>query len=78
MSATIIEAEREIKVLTEADVLVAGAGVAGCAAGVASALAVRNNQPAAELDIRTIQKTLLQQNMYLGPPERLKELGLVI
>jgi len=36
---TVSEPEREIKVLDEVDVIVAGAGVAGCAAAVAAARA---------------------------------------
>jgi len=51
--------------------------IVGQAAGVAAALAFHNHQSAANLDIRMIQKNLLRQKVYLGPPARLKELGLV-
>lgn len=48
----------------------------GQAAGVAAALAARKKTSPRELDIRGIQKELLKQKVYLGPEDRLKELGL--
>ena len=48
----------------------------GQAAGAAAALAARQDIPVRKISIRELQKELLGQNVYLGPPERLKELGL--
>lgn len=49
----------------------------GQAAGVAAAVAVRAGVSVRNVDIRTVQKTLVAQGVYLGPHERLVRLGLV-
>ena len=44
---------------------------AGCAAGLASDLRVKPR----ELEIRSLQRALVQQGVYLGTPDRLAALG---
>jgi len=56
-------------------------GMVGCmtcgqAAGAAAALAVRGGVTPRGLSIRELQRLLLEQGVRLGPPERLRELGL--
>ena len=48
----------------------------GQAGGTAAALCVRENATPRELDIRLLQRELLNLGCCLGPPERLAELGL--
>ncbi|MCD6520488.1 MAG: FAD-dependent oxidoreductase [Anaerolineae bacterium] len=50
--------------------------VLGQAAGVAAALAAKKGVPPRKLDVRSLQRTLLEQGAYLGDKERLRELGL--
>lgn len=50
--------------------------ILGQAGGVAAAVAAKNGSSAQDLAIRKVQKELLKQNVYLGSPERLAELGL--
>jgi len=50
--------------------------VCGQATGVAAALAACRNVETAAVPIRDIQRGLLEQDAYLGTPERLKQLGL--
>ena len=50
--------------------------VMGQAAGTAAAMAVEQNVALRELDIKPVQKALLEAGVYLGEPERLEELGL--
>jgi len=80
MAKSVEEAARAIPVLEEADVLVAGGGVAGCAAawaaGMAGAIAAKAGLNAEDVPIRALQKTLLLQGAHLGTDERLRELGL--
>ncbi len=53
------------------------AGMAlGQAAGAAAALAANENLTVRQVDIRSIQKELLRQDVYLGDEERIKELML--
>ena len=56
-------------------------GMSGCmmcgqAAGVSSALSANSGVPPADVPIRDIQKVLLEQDVYLGGKDRLRELGL--
>ncbi len=51
--------------------------VLGQAGGVAAALAARGHTAPRRLPIRDLQKALLAQNVYLGPQQRLTELGLL-
>ncbi len=56
-------------------------GMVGCmtcgqAAGAAAALAAREGVAPRNLSVRSLQRLLLQQGVRLGPPERLRELGL--
>jgi hypothetical protein len=54
------------------------AGMAlGQAAGIAGALAVQNGVTVRELDIQRLQRGLLEQDVYLGDEQRLRELGLI-
>lgn len=54
------------------------AGMAlGQAAGAAAGLAAKAGIAVRALDIQTIQKELLRQDVYLGDEKRLKELGLL-
>ncbi len=48
----------------------------GQAAGVAAALASQTATTVRKLPIRTLQQALIRQNVYLGGPDRLRELGL--
>ena len=48
----------------------------GEATGTAAALAVQDGVPPRELDVKTLQRALLNQGFFLAEPERLKELGL--
>jgi len=48
----------------------------GQAAGVAAALSAKQGNTPHTLDIRTLQRTLLDQGVYLGSEDRLRELGL--
>ena len=50
--------------------------ILGQAGGVAAAVAVRNGSSARDVAIREVQRELLRQNVYLGPPQRLASLGL--
>ncbi len=50
--------------------------VCGQATGAASALAARAGVPSAEVPIRELQRELLRQGVFLGGPERLRQLGL--
>jgi len=50
--------------------------VLGQAGGIAAAVAVKSDTSAREVDIREVQRELLKQNVYLGDPDRLAELGL--
>lgn len=54
----------------------AGCMVCGQADGVAAAIAAKTGVNAEDAPIAEIQKTLLDQGAYLGPDERLNELGL--
>lgn len=49
----------------------------GQAAGVAAALSAKQGNTPRALDIRTLQRTLLGQGVYLGADDRLRELGLL-
>jgi hypothetical protein len=51
--------------------------VMGQAAGTAAAMAVQQKAALRELDIKAVQKALFEAGVYLGEPDRLKELGLV-
>lgn len=56
-------------------------GMAGCmilgqAGGVAAALSAREDMAPRALDIRTLQRTLVEQGVDLGPADRLRALGL--
>lgn len=53
-----------------------GCYVLGQAGGVAAAVAAKSGASAREVDIKEVQRELLRQNVYLGDPDRLKELGL--
>ena len=62
------------------DTLLRGRGmvsIMGQAAGTAAAMAVRQKVALRKLDIKPVQKILVEAGLYLGEPERLKELGLV-
>ena len=48
----------------------------GQAAGAAAALAAREGILVRDIPIRKLQRELLGQNVYLGTPERLEELGI--
>ncbi len=48
----------------------------GQGGGVAAALASQVDIPLKSLDIRDVQRTLLRQGAYIGPPDRLRALGL--
>jgi len=48
----------------------------GQGGGVAAAVAARSGTTARGVDIEEVQKELLKQNVYLGEPDRLAELGL--
>lgn len=48
----------------------------GQGAGVGSALAAKNGAPVSQVDIRQLQRTLLEQDVFLGSDERLKSLKL--
>jgi len=48
----------------------------GQAAGAAAALAAKQGIPPRALDVRALQRVLLDQGVYLGPAPRLKTLGL--
>jgi hypothetical protein len=48
----------------------------GQAAGVAAALCARNRVAPRSLDVRTLQRALLKQGVYLGDEQRLRTLGL--
>jgi len=50
--------------------------ILGQAGGVAAAVAARSGTSARDVAIKEVQKELLKQNVYLGLPERLTELGL--
>jgi len=50
--------------------------VLGQAAGVASALAAREGTSPDALDVREVQRALIEQGAWLGEPQRLKALGL--
>lgn len=52
-------------------------GHMGQAAGTAAAMAAEQNIAPRQLDVRPLQKNLLEAGFYLGEPKRLKELGLV-
>ncbi len=49
----------------------------GQAGGTAAAIAARKGISPRELDVRELQRALLDAGFYLGPPARLKELGLL-
>jgi len=49
----------------------------GQAAGVAAALAVKNNVEPREIDVKQLQKLLHSLGSEMGPSERLEELGIV-
>ena len=49
----------------------------GQAAGVAAALSAKSKKPPRKIDLNVLQKTLLEQGVYLGGDNRLKELGLL-
>jgi hypothetical protein len=49
----------------------------GEAAGIAAAMSVDENIDPADLDVKKLQKVLLEEDFYLGEDERLKELGLL-
>jgi len=68
MPAYIVEPPKTLLVLDQVDVVVAGGGTAGVAAQVGAT--------ARQVPIRTVQKALLAQDVYLGESERLAELGL--
>jgi len=53
-----------------------GCMIVGQAAGAAAALGAKKGVSAGDLPIRDVQRELLRQGVRLGPPERLKELGL--
>ena len=48
----------------------------GQAAGIAAALAAEERSSARTLDVKSLQRALLEQGFYLGDDERLRELGL--
>jgi len=50
--------------------------VLGQAAGVAAAFASRAEKPCPGVDVQSIQRELLRQNVYLGDRARLSALGL--
>ncbi|MCD6288921.1 MAG: FAD-dependent oxidoreductase [Anaerolineae bacterium] len=50
--------------------------VLGQAGGVAAAVAARNGTTARDVNIREVQRELLRQNVCLGEPDRLAQLGL--
>ena len=50
--------------------------VLGQGAGVAAAVAARSGTTARDVNIKEVQRGLLKQNVYLGEPDRLAELGL--
>lgn len=50
--------------------------VLGQGAGAAAATAVSAGLPAADVNLVDVQRELLRQNVYLGEPSRLQELGL--
>jgi len=50
--------------------------VLGQGGGVAAAVAARSGVSARGVDIRKVQRELLKQNVYLGGPDRLEQLGL--
>jgi hypothetical protein len=50
--------------------------VMGQAGGVAAALSARSGQKIPDLDIKNLQTALLNQDVYLGDSDRLKELDL--
>ena len=54
-----------------------GCMVCGQAAGVACALGARDGVGPGSLPVRNIQRKLLEQGAYLGPPERVRSLGLI-
>jgi hypothetical protein len=53
-----------------------GCMICGQASGAAAALAAKSGVGPAGADIRETQRELLRQGVYLGPDERLRELGL--
>ena len=50
--------------------------VLGQAAGAAAALAAEREVTPRELDVRSLQRTLLEQGVYLGSKDRIEQLGL--
>ena len=48
----------------------------GQASGCAAAIAAKQGVTPRSLDIRTLQRMLLEQGVYLGPDDRLKAMGL--
>ena len=50
----------------------------GHAAGIAAALCINEKTSPIRLDIRNLQKKLIEQGFYLGDSERLTELGIII
>jgi len=53
-----------------------GCMICGQATGVAAALGARSQTDPAKVGTRAMQKELVRQGVYLGPEERLRELGL--
>lgn len=53
-----------------------GCMICGQAAGVAAALSAKHGVVPRKLDVRLLQRTLLEQGVYLGEPERLSALGI--
>ncbi|RLI04088.1 hypothetical protein DRO38_02095 [Candidatus Bathyarchaeota archaeon] len=51
--------------------------ILGQAAGVAAATSVEKGEKLRRLDVKERQVSLLEQNVYLGDEERLRELGRV-
>ena len=49
----------------------------GLAAGIAAALSAKADLAPRELDVKTLQHTLLSEGCYLGDDARLTELGLL-
>ena len=60
------ETEKKIPIVYNVDVLVCGGGVAGVAAAICAALALRENITPRKLDPSLIQETLVQQGMVLA------------